>query len=144
MAAKQTIPFKTWQKAVGNCPMCGRVPTWFNDVPLTAFCWGEPEQEHQEVRREVPGSAQPYGKGKKQTVWKSFLRQKRKATLNEYRTAELLYQTTGMAAVLSFAKSLGIKSWSQCKGCEIKTPDTTDDCCLVCGMMKGKTCQQKT
>lgn len=135
--------YEKWQQAVGKCPTCGKLPTWFNDVPLKAFCWGEMNCEHQEMRREVPAPAQPYGPGKQKTAWKGVLRKNRRATQEEYRAAELLYQTTGMAAVLSFAKSLGIKAWSQCKGCETKTPDTVRNCCLVCGMRKGKPCQEK-
>lgn len=132
--------YEQWQEAVGNCPTCDRLPTWFNDVPLTAFCWGEQGVEHQEARREVPAPFQPYVPGKKKTVWKVVLRKKRRATKEEQRAAKLLYQTTGMAAVLSFAKSLGIKSWTQCKDCEIKTPDTVNNCCLICGMRR-KQCQ---
>lgn len=139
--AKKMTSFVKWQEAVGRCPTCGRIPTWFNDVPLTAFCWGEPTDEHTEMRREVPGLAQPYGRGKKTTAWKGLSRRKRKASMEEYRTAALLYRTTGQEAVLSFARAVGIKSWSKCKGCEINTPDTTDNCCLVCGSLKGKTCR---
>lgn len=136
--------YEEWQKAVGNCPTCDRLPTWFNDVPLKAFCWGETNREHQEMRREVPAPFQPYGKGKKKTAWKAILRQNKKATQEECGAANLLYRTTGsLLAVLSFAKSLGIKVWSKCKNCEIKTPDTVNNFCFVCGTEKEKPCRQK-
>lgn len=50
-----------FQLAVGKCPHCHQYPTRFNDVPLTAFCWGRsPDEEHREWHKVVPGSAQPY------------------------------------------------------------------------------------
>lgn len=57
------------QEAVGKCPVCGKVPTWFNDVPLRAFCFGTEDNEHPEASRIVPGPAQPYGKVTR-SVWK--------------------------------------------------------------------------
>ena len=56
-------------KAVGNCPICGKVPDWFNDVPLRAFCWGTEDEPHDEASRVVPGDAQPYGRTG-ETHWK--------------------------------------------------------------------------
>jgi hypothetical protein len=53
--------FTTYQKAVGKCPKCKRFPTWFNDVPLRAFCWGPTKKEHEECSRVVPSPEQPYG-----------------------------------------------------------------------------------
>jgi len=49
------------QKAVGNCPVCGKPPRWFNNVPLTAYCWGTEQDEHSEARKVVPNPVQPYG-----------------------------------------------------------------------------------
>lgn len=48
-------------KSVGDCPVCGRTPTWFNDVPLKAFCWGTEDNPHPEARKTVPYADQPYG-----------------------------------------------------------------------------------
>jgi hypothetical protein len=56
------------QKAVGKCPKCKKHPTWFNDVPLRAFCWGTDKKPHVEMTRVVPGKAQTYGNGGK-TKW---------------------------------------------------------------------------
>lgn len=49
------------QTAVGNCPICNKAPGWFNNVPLRAYCWGQPGAEHNEARRIVPSPYQPYG-----------------------------------------------------------------------------------
>ena len=48
-------------ESVGPCPVCGRIPDWFNDVPLKAFCWGTKENPHPEARKTVPYADQPYG-----------------------------------------------------------------------------------
>ena len=56
------------QESVGTCPVCGRTPVWFNNVPLTAYCWGSETFEHPECRRIVPSPVQPYGE-KKRTRW---------------------------------------------------------------------------
>lgn len=48
------------QASVGACPRCGMLPTWFNDVPLRAFCWGPDNVPHCEMSRVVPDPAQPY------------------------------------------------------------------------------------
>jgi hypothetical protein len=53
--------FTTYQKAVGKCPKCKKLPKWFNDVPLRAFCWGTEKKEHDECSRIVPSPEQPYG-----------------------------------------------------------------------------------
>lgn len=61
------------QEAVGKCPICGQIPDWFNDVPLTAFCWGSAGPRNhadREARCVVPYPAQPYGRGPKKAVWK--------------------------------------------------------------------------
>ena len=49
--------------SVGSCPKCGKSGEnlWFNDVPLTAFCWGEEGKEHAECSRVVPDPFQMYG-----------------------------------------------------------------------------------
>jgi hypothetical protein len=61
--------YTRFQRAVGVCPKCGRYPTWFNDVPLRAFCWGTDKKPHIEMSRVVPDPAQIYGKVGK-TNWK--------------------------------------------------------------------------
>ena len=61
---------KLAQESVGVCPICGKLPTWFNNVPLTAYCFGRSEKEqHAEATRIVTGKAQPYGKVTR-SVWK--------------------------------------------------------------------------
>jgi len=35
---------------LGPCPICKKVKWWYNDLPLRAFCWGSPDDEHKEVR----------------------------------------------------------------------------------------------
>ena len=39
-------PLTSRQKAVGKCPICKKYPTWFNDVPIRAFCWGTKTKKH--------------------------------------------------------------------------------------------------
>ena len=56
---------------VGPCPRCGKVPTWFNDVPLRAYCWGTEQDPHLELSRLVTGSAQPYADIKKESFWQT-------------------------------------------------------------------------
>jgi hypothetical protein len=56
------------QQAVGKCPVCGRLPTWVNHVPLTAYCWGTADNEHREARKVVPSPLQPYGEVRR-TRW---------------------------------------------------------------------------
>jgi hypothetical protein len=51
---------KKLQKAVGRCPICGRLPTWFNNIPLEAYCWGTSKKPHMEWSKIIPGKAQPY------------------------------------------------------------------------------------
>jgi len=58
-----------YQAAVGKCPVCGRIPTWFNHVPLTAYCWGTEANEHAECRRIVPSPLQPYCEASAKTRW---------------------------------------------------------------------------
>jgi hypothetical protein len=38
-------------KTVGTCPLCGRKIVKFNNVPLTAFCWGPVTKPHKEWRK---------------------------------------------------------------------------------------------
>lgn len=59
-----------FQLAVGPCPVCQRKPTWFNDVPLRAFCWGTESREHSEASCVVPWPAQPYGRGPMKAAWR--------------------------------------------------------------------------
>lgn len=40
--------------AVGPCPFCGRLDTWLNNLPLTAFCGGSEENPHEEWAKQVP------------------------------------------------------------------------------------------
>jgi len=35
-------------------PICKKVKWWYNDLPLRAFCWGSPDDEHKEVSRVAP------------------------------------------------------------------------------------------
>ena len=54
-----TIPRKE-HHAVGSCPHCGRLDTWLNNIPLTAYCWGSEENPHKEWKKEIPKPFQPY------------------------------------------------------------------------------------
>jgi len=54
-----------YQKAVGKCPICGRYPTWFNNMPLTGYCWGRVNKPHEEWSRVVPENDQPYKRSHK-------------------------------------------------------------------------------
>jgi hypothetical protein len=131
--------FKQWQKAVGRCPLCNRIPMWFNNIPLTAYCWGPPENEHEEASCVVPGPQQPYGKGSKKPRWKITRPRPaklRKATTSQYKAGLLLYQRAGMKAVCDFAKELGITAWSNCEACENTTPTCKDEACMICGISK--------
>ena len=60
------------RKAVGPCPKCGRggEHLWFNNVPLTAYCWGAEGDEHPELSRVVPDPHQIYGSVGTATEWK--------------------------------------------------------------------------
>lgn len=60
---------KDYQDAVGPCPLCGKTPGWFNDIPLKAYCWGTGNDEHPCVYKVVPSPYQPYGDVSKQTRW---------------------------------------------------------------------------
>lgn len=55
------ITTKQMNKSVGPCPKCGRKEHWFNNVPLTAYCYGPEENPHPEVSRVVPSPFQIYG-----------------------------------------------------------------------------------
>ncbi len=61
MSNEKIISKESVYKAVGSCPICGKDKPWLNDIPLTAFCWGEEGKEHGEVRRIVPSPFQIYG-----------------------------------------------------------------------------------
>jgi len=39
---------------LGPCPICKKVKWWYNDLPLRAFCWGSPDDEHKEVPYKGP------------------------------------------------------------------------------------------
>lgn len=45
---------KQMQDLVGVCPKCRREITWFNNIPLTAYCWGTEAEPHKEWRKIVP------------------------------------------------------------------------------------------
>jgi hypothetical protein len=49
---KKTNPSKSMtanlSELIAPCPKCGRRITWFNDIPLRGFCWGTPDNEHEE------------------------------------------------------------------------------------------------
>jgi len=47
-------------KFVMKCGRCGKEITWFNDVPLTAFCYGTEEKEHACWHKIVPRPHNPY------------------------------------------------------------------------------------
>jgi len=38
----------------GPNSICKKVKWWYNDLPLRAFCWGSPDDEHKEVSRVAP------------------------------------------------------------------------------------------
>ena len=44
------------------CGICGEPVTWFNDVPLRGFCWGDKNGrgEHREWSKLVPAKYNPY------------------------------------------------------------------------------------
>jgi hypothetical protein len=39
---------KSIGELIDPCPKCGRTINWFNDIPLKGFCWGPPDNEHEE------------------------------------------------------------------------------------------------
>ena len=41
-------------RAVGSCPECGGTRHWYNNSPLTAYCWGNEHRLHEEWSKEVP------------------------------------------------------------------------------------------
>lgn len=43
---------------IGCCPRCGRVMDWFNDIPVAAYCWGDDEKRHREVKIRLPKAAE--------------------------------------------------------------------------------------
>tara|TARA_Y100000034_G_scaffold99386_1_gene122064 strand:- start:235 stop:525 length:291 start_codon:yes stop_codon:yes gene_type:complete len=54
-----------YQLAVGKCPACDTYPDWFNNVPLTAYCFkddcpGFDESTGAFMKRVVPPGTQPY------------------------------------------------------------------------------------
>lgn len=56
---KLTFPNK-YHLTVGSCPYCGRLDTWLNNVPLTAYCGGSEEEPHDEWERVIPPPYNPY------------------------------------------------------------------------------------
>lgn len=60
-----------------------------------------------------------------------------KASQDQYEFCGHLYDIAGPTAVYDYAKNNRIDSWSPCEPCDTDTPDTHDDCCLVCGSKKG-------
>ena len=66
------IDNKIIQESVGKCPKCGEYPTWFNNVPLVAYCGGPDGKRHKEMEALVPSPVQPYGKiPKRHLGWKT-------------------------------------------------------------------------
>ena len=58
------------REAVGPCPKCGAFEDlWFNNVPMTAYCWGTEDNPHCELVRIVPNPMQIYGQVGK-TEWR--------------------------------------------------------------------------
>jgi len=47
-------------KSVGKCPYCNQYPFWFNNIPLTAYCYGTKEKPHKEWKKIVPKKYNPY------------------------------------------------------------------------------------
>jgi hypothetical protein len=62
-----------------------------------------------------------------------------KATQKQYDECVELYDKRGPNAVYEYAERHGIDEWSYCEPCESNTPDTEDECCLVCGSYKHST-----
>jgi hypothetical protein len=54
-----TLP-KIYHLAVGPCPHCGRLDTWLNNVPLTAYCGGDEDKPHKEWEKVIPSPYNPY------------------------------------------------------------------------------------
>lgn len=59
-----TLP-KKYHLAVRPCPYCGRLDTWLNNVPLTAYCGGSEEEPHEEWEKVIPSPYNPYLSGYK-------------------------------------------------------------------------------
>jgi hypothetical protein len=51
---------QNWQEATGPCPLCGQLPTWWNDIPLRAYCDGTEEVPHVAMTVVVPWPESPY------------------------------------------------------------------------------------
>lgn len=60
----------------------------------------------------------------------------KKATQSEYEKAIEIYAKKGQYGVYDYAKDIGVTSWSYCDPCDDNTPDTENNCCLVCGSEK--------
>ena len=50
---------KKHRRFIEKCPHCGK-EVWFNNVPLTAYCWGTEENEHPELAIDIPAPFNPY------------------------------------------------------------------------------------
>jgi hypothetical protein len=59
-----------------------------------------------------------------------------KAKQSQYEQAVDIYYQSGVDGVFKFAEENGLTSVSECVDCELKTPDTDDNCCLICGSKK--------
>ena len=61
-----------------------------------------------------------------------------KATQQQYLACVEIYNVSGVSGVCEYAANNGIDSRSLCDPCDADTPDTDDNCCLVCGSAKAK------
>ena len=52
------IELKRVQELVGPCPICKKFPTWLNDIPTAAFCWGAENNEHPECKCVLPADGE--------------------------------------------------------------------------------------
>lgn len=59
-----------------------------------------------------------------------------KATEEQYTRAYEISNEQGPSAVYDFAVREGITSYSPCTTCDVSTPDTHDNFCLMCGAKK--------
>ena len=41
-------------KVIGVCPRCGNDKLKYNNVPLTAYCWGPESKPHKQWSKVVP------------------------------------------------------------------------------------------
>lgn len=64
------ISSKQMNRAVGPCLKCGAKEHWYNNVPLTAYCYGSETHPHCEVSKVVPSPYQIYGNTLGPTYWR--------------------------------------------------------------------------